>query len=286
LAALIAELFKPRHIPAVVGVLIAFSVGFQFQQMNTYRRDWDVTREFFWQLVWRAPQLRPGTLILTYHPPTQYLTDNSLTALLNWVYDPNNHGPKVGYKLFDLAYRANYLPNLELGKAVEHLGFSGSTAQAVTLYASEGSCLRVLSPEDASIPYLPEELGEALPLTNLDQILPGNPVQPPVFLGPEPEHGWCYSVIQADLAAQQGDWEEVRRIYEAAAAQGMAPLVPAELTVFIKGYAQTGDLDQALALSDQAIQIDTAIRPLICQVWRNLRAGADAEAWMDAQRCP
>ncbi|MBN1372544.1 MAG: hypothetical protein JW987_11455 [Anaerolineaceae bacterium] len=290
MAGLVAVFVKPRHIPAVLAVLIAFIVGFQFQQMNTYRREWDITRDYFWQLVWRAPQLEQDTLIITHQPPTQYLTDNSLTGLLNWIYDPENHAPNARYKLFDMAYRVNHLPSYEPNTPVTHLTFSGNTSQTVVIYATPGTCLRVLAPEDALLPHLPETLLGALPLSNTAQILPGESAQPPAFLGPEPVHGWCYAVSKAGLAAQQGDWAEVTRIYKQTRADGLSPLSPAELTVFIKGYAQTGDVDSALALSDQAIQIDTAIRPLVCQVWRNLRDEITTQTaideWMNGQKCP
>lgn len=129
---------------------------------------------------------------------------------------------------------------------------------------------RVLSPEDARLPHLSETLIPALHLTNTDQIITGEEVQPPAFLGPEPEHGWCYYYAKAALDEQQGKWEEVVSLEEQANNLGLTPFSPAELTVIIKGYAHLGQADRSLALSEKAVEMDPAFSPFICQVWDNI----------------
>jgi hypothetical protein len=267
-------------------------VGYQFQKMNTYRREWQETRDYFWQLIWRAPNLQPDTLIITYQPQTQFLPDNSITAILNWIYDPDNHSAIVHYKLFDLAYRLPFLASLEPDTPVSHIGFSGSTSQALVISSTPGTCLRVLTPEDARLPHLSETLIPALHLTNTDQIITGEEVQPPAFLEPEPVHGWCYYYAKAALAEQQGNWEEVVSLEEQANNLGLTPLSPAELTVFIKGYAHVGQADRSLELSEKAVGMDPAFSPLICQVWENIPPSTYAsqsetiDSWLEEQKCP
>ena len=44
------------------GLLLAFSVGYHFEQGTVYRRDWNIQKRFFWQLAWRIPALQPDTV--------------------------------------------------------------------------------------------------------------------------------------------------------------------------------------------------------------------------------
>jgi hypothetical protein len=42
----------------ILALLLSFSVGYQFQLGNQYRRDWETQKRFFWQMSWRIPALR------------------------------------------------------------------------------------------------------------------------------------------------------------------------------------------------------------------------------------
>jgi hypothetical protein len=65
-AGLIDYLFKDGIRKQVfISLILALAVGMQFQQANTFRRAWQSQKNFFWQLAWRAPSLKPGTMLLT-----------------------------------------------------------------------------------------------------------------------------------------------------------------------------------------------------------------------------
>ncbi|HEX2056643.1 MAG TPA: hypothetical protein VHF07_09115, partial [Nitrospiraceae bacterium] len=55
---------KPVRQIALIGVLVAFSVGFHFRSTAQFVQDWSVQKDLFWQLSWRAPAVKPGTLFL------------------------------------------------------------------------------------------------------------------------------------------------------------------------------------------------------------------------------
>ena len=73
----------------LVSILISLAAGWQFYNANTFRREWELSRDFFWQLSWRVPGLKPNTLLLTHEFPFKYYSDNSLTAPINWMYAPD-----------------------------------------------------------------------------------------------------------------------------------------------------------------------------------------------------
>jgi hypothetical protein len=52
-------------------------------------------------------------------------------------------------------------------------------------------------------------------------------------MGKEPAHNWCYSYEKAELAAQQGDWEMVLALGEAADSAGLQPATMIEMKSFL-----------------------------------------------------
>ena len=51
-------------------------------------------------MVWRAPGIVPHTIVLLNEGALPYYADNSLTAPLNWIYDPGNRSSEMDYVLF------------------------------------------------------------------------------------------------------------------------------------------------------------------------------------------
>jgi hypothetical protein len=69
------------------------------------------------------------------------------------------------------------------------------------------------------------------------------PAPPPYVFGEEPEHDWCFYFQQADLARQNGNWEEVIRIDKKINKLGISPGDPIEWTPFLQAYAVLGDAE-------------------------------------------
>ncbi|MEW5827403.1 MAG: hypothetical protein AB1846_00820 [Chloroflexota bacterium] len=280
------ELLPPRRWlqPVIVALLVGLAVGVQFQNANLYRRDWTLVRSFFWQLTWRAPALEPDTLLLSFASPVAHSSDNSMTAPLNWTYAPGLGGWQMPYLYYFIDVRlGKSLPALAPGLPISEdyltTYFEGSTSNAVVLDYAPPGCLRILHPGyDAGIPLLPPLTKDALPLSNLDRIIPGDgpAARPPDFLfGPEPERRWCYYFEKAELARQLGDWAEVARLGEKAFALGDYPNEATERVVFLEGYARTGNLAKARKLSDQTIAVTPLAGPMLCQTWARIEQSTD-----------
>jgi hypothetical protein len=87
LLALIELLVNRRWQSAVlVAIIVGVAAGMHFQVSLSFRRDWLLQRDFFWQLAWRAPGLQPGTALLVTELPFTYTNAYALTAPLNWMY--------------------------------------------------------------------------------------------------------------------------------------------------------------------------------------------------------
>jgi hypothetical protein len=278
-------LIKPKLQYALLALLIAFSIGKQFEVNIAYVRDWDVQHNLFWQMSWRIPALEKNTALVSNDLPVTYFSDNSLSGPLNWIYSPPG---EMNHILYFISIRLNSgLPELKPGLPFEqnYLAkyFYGNTSQLVVFDFSPPACLRVLDPQiDGENRFIAPLLRDAAALSNTDMIRPGDSAALPASLfAPEPAHGWCYYFEKADLARQFDDWETVTRLGDEAFALSDYPNNPIERFVFIEGYAHTGDWARAVKLSRESYKVSKGyVGQPLCRLWERI----EAETTPSAQR--
>jgi hypothetical protein len=288
LAGLVDLIFrKHTHMAAAIAVIAGLALGQHFIDANTYRVVHRSQGEFFQQLVWRAPALEPGTLVLTNVFDEPLSGDNSMTAALNWIYDVESPY-SLDYMLFYLPNRLKIgsLPGLVPGvpviKPFRTAEFHGLTSQALVVYYAQPNCLRVLDLSSDLVPLkkadIPPELIGAVPLSNLAQIQTGAPaveLPPKLFRSTPEEESWCYFYEKADLARQLGDWQEIVDLGEQAF--NLKPRLERtwEMLPFIEGYARAGQKAHARELTLQALQAGQGNSPaaskLLCAVWEQIQ---------------
>jgi hypothetical protein len=139
------------------------------------------------------------------------------------------------------------------------------------IHKDADGCLRVLDPVYANgetVPGASYFLLNAIPLSD-----PGRIQDTPQFqmdetlFGREPEHGWCYFYEKAELARQKLDWEQVVKLFNQAQKNDFNPSVPVENLLFIEAFANTGNLDTALQLTEQTIKAQENLCPAIYTLW-------------------
>lgn len=277
LAGLIDLIGKDRlHKAAVLGLIIGLAVGFHFQTSQRYAQDWESARNFFWQLTWRAPAVRPNTLFASVNMPFQYFEDDSLTAPLNWTYDPDGRSKQMAYLLYDLDVRNKSLtdvkPGVPVQKTFRSAEFSGSTSQMLLFYYPPKGCLRILDPaRDSQLFRLPNRLLQAMPLSSPQALIQDEApaaAPPAEIFNPEPVHRWCYFYEKAELARQLGDWDTIYQLSRESIHEGIRPQDPVEYLPFIEAFARRGQLDDALQLSQDAETAAPEMRPVLCSVWQ------------------
>jgi len=258
-------------------VLIAFSSAHQLQTGIQYQRDWDQQSRFFWQLLWRAPAIKPGTILFAHELPITYFSDGSLTSGLNWIYNPNPSSDAIAYVLYYPTLRVGgTLENLQPNQPVQHdllVGeFQGNTSQSLALFYQPPACLRILDPEVESDNWMvPLQVRDTVHLSNTANILAVPQAVPPLAIyAPEENHGWCYYFEKADLARQQKDWDQVVTLGETAFGLADQPNDPAERMPFIEGYAHTGDWQRAELLTLESARISPLTHPVLCRLWARI----------------
>jgi uncharacterized membrane protein YidH (DUF202 family) len=291
----------------LIGVMVGLAAGFHFYQAEKYRREWDRQKALFWQLLWRAPQIEPGTTLLTSQMPFIFYSDNSLTAPLNWIYASDSDFDPLDYLLVDIEARlGNKITGLEPGLAIDIpyrvTSFHGSTSQAIVLFYSPPRCLKILNAEtDILLPHKPGSIPSALPLSKVELIGDGGDLQkrpPEHIFGPEPEHGWCYYFEKADLASQEGKWQDIvdmgNALFDPPASPSETGLrtvmdmmadynqekfweKTAELVPFIQGYAHAGLWSQAEQLTLKAYSMAPKLKYYLCSTWEGIQAGTSSD---------
>lgn len=263
-----------------LSLVTAMAIGSNFQTANSFRREWNTLKDFLWQMTWRAPGLKPGTFVLTFEMPFLYYSDNSLTAPLNWTYAPDNHTLEMPY-LFGFtdvrlgAALPGYEEGLPVSQRYRNVFFESTTSQILTIFYSPPGCLRVLQPSDSRNPILPSELSPAVAISHLDQISPAPSIiaQPPGYVfGEEPEHTWCYYFEKADLARQQGKWDQVINLGQEAFSAGYYPGEPSELIIFMEANARVSNFQETLNLAASIIQQQPNLQTLVCTTLKSVKA--------------
>jgi hypothetical protein len=276
---LVEYIIKRQKIKALVFCLLAgLAVGTHFLTGLLYIQEWDLQRDFFRQLTWRAPGIKPSTLLLTTELPFTYYSDNSLTAPLNWTYDPHNQSSEMPYLILSLESRlGNELTNFDPENKIEHnyraKSFTGKMSDTLLFSYQPPRCLALYDPERITrtlqSDYLPPG---ALFISNPDRIITDTllPAAPPGHIfGHEPELDWCYYFQKAELARQESDWERVVELGDQAQVfmEKLDETNVDELLPFIEGYARVGQLTKSIQLSEQAFQLAPVTRYPLCATW-------------------
>ncbi len=274
----LVELIPARFRVAFTVVIVALSAGRQVMIGDSFLRDWQSQKNLFWQMHWRAPALQPDTLVLM-NENLLYYADNSISAAVNWIYDPNANADDINFVLFYPSNRLNgSLTSLEPNTPIRYSyiagEFNGNTSDALAFYYAPPYCLRLLDPDlDSNNRFILEDslMRQASALSNPQRILREATASMPAFYGAEPPHGWCYYFQKAELARQFGDWDEVNRLADAAFKLDEHFNNPVELFVFIEGYAHAGDWEEAIQLSKEARQVSKSyVDPLLCKLWKRI----------------
>jgi hypothetical protein len=283
---------------AFLALLVGLGTNLQMRTENNYRWIWETQRDFYWQLYWRAPEITPGTALLTYAEvfPNQGLFSSS--SALNMLYPQStpelNREAYWWYTLTPRYHVGQFSEPIQLSfsTAFRSLGFKGSSPNTVLVHfdPSYGNCLYVVTKSDQNDPALPNLVKDMSSITNLSLIqreaLDG--WKPPeAMFGVEPSHkSWCYYFEKADLAAQYADWQQAAELGDQARAAGFSPTrsgsdAAQEWRPFISGYAMLGRWQDAQELSAQTAGLNSDAKAKVCTLWSSLAKNATASAEKD-----
>jgi hypothetical protein len=308
-AGLINQLSRSRSLQIIfLALFAATSVGFQYNQMQDYKKLSDYQRNFLWQLTWRAPDLEPGTALLSNGLPYQdYLSGNAITTQVQWTYSQKQVAATRALDYMFIFINSPQLgaieemsPNHEINYDFRTYQFHGSTNQTLLVGGNGSNCLRVLddnlTPVQAFVDLYPKRMLDAANISNLDTILAdANTKKPPKLLfGSEPRHTWCYYFEKAELARQVKDYTQAYNLIKDGNQLGFFPKDLTEWYPFIDSALHLGYFYEAVELSNKIIQNDSVVKYGVCHTWENyagsLAAGdpirENVRAQLSLMECP
>jgi hypothetical protein len=265
-------MLQPNFRRWIVIALVGISVTTQILNADTWKPFWEFQRQMWWQLTWRAPDLKNDTLVMTYstngYNPEQ---DYEIWGPINLIYRPGPaKAPSIQAEVLNDTTAYNILKKEVLNNRVRDIRLHRDFNNVLLLSISPiSSCLHVI---DGRLPVYSE--AEALltkqvgAYSHIDRIVPTGsaPVPPSSIFGSEPAHGWCYYYEKASLARQQGDWEEVARIYDQVRALNLETNDKSEVFPFFEALVNLSRVEDARSLFNTQIKGNAEVRLPLCAV--------------------
>ena len=287
-SSLLKILRLPRWVAsAFLAVTLGLSIGYQFQINNDFRREWIVQKNLFWQLAWRIPSLKPGTIVfMSEMPGTHHVSYATLSTMFDWNFHPFPSPQIMDYAVYypkEMAHNEKIILKADQAIRVDHLGanFSGNTNLNITVQFVRdefliSGCAHVMSPLiDGKNPFLTNEEKTVTLLSDPDLISAASALETthliPEIFGKEPDPNRCYYFEKADLAYQLHDWQFAADMFNQAHELGELNWMGTELVPFIGSFAHLGDWDQAYSLTQSmAANAYYPLSPIICELWNLL----------------
>lgn len=272
----------------LAALFVGLAIGAQIRYVNNYRWDWERQLRTYWQVSWRAPALKPGTVLVGYDSISTTTVNYVGAFAFNNVYQPDP--PPVSPFIWYVNYPKTTIPvNLDKFRsgAWTFTDVFDTYHVPVTLQNSlgvdytDGRCVKILTADDLANYSLPDDFRPVAGFSNPALIQPGSGFPPPQrIFGPAPSASWCYYFQKADLARQLGDWDKIISLKKEADQAGFEPLNAYELLPFIEAYAMRSDWATAQKLTAQAYKALPKSLDGLCLVWQ--RVGQSAPNGYDA----
>ncbi|MEO8355722.1 MAG: hypothetical protein ABI621_07395 [Chloroflexota bacterium] len=219
--------------------------------------------DFWWQVAWRAPGIKPGTTLVVTYPGIDYAEGNDVVwGPANFIYSPEKQGqtPVVVPIAASRLEADSILEIINASRSFEQTDVvikNISTTlnyknQLILSQPSGNSCVHALDPRWPDISIHDQSFIHAsVQNSKVENILVDGiaPTPPAYAFGSELPHGWCYYYQKADLARQQGDWEAVARLGDEAQKLDLHPNDQIEWMPFLQAYAFLDNSKQVKGMS-------------------------------------
>lgn len=254
LLSLLIENISQRNIQkTLLGLFVAIALMTHYGNTIQYVYQTEATRNFWWQVSWRAPLLKEGTtLIASYNSPLS--EDYFIWGPANLIYYPEkqNNNP-VQIKIPAAVLTPDVINKITSNGGLETPLRRGNYLERdfgnilLMIQSSANGCVRIINgsaPELTS--YDEDRLVLIAPFSKLENVITegDSPVVPDNIFGKEPERGWCYYYQKADLARQRAEWELIPNLLKEALDKGYYPADALEWMPFFQAYAVQGNVEK------------------------------------------
>ena len=263
----------------IVSILIGLAIGSHFRTANDFRWATIKQQRFFWQMIWRAPEILPETPVFSDGAVLSFTGDYPTGFALNLLYADGTESPAaMPFWFFELDqdFHRNsrkYLRGNTVRDDLRNYVFSGSSLNSLVIQFDydQGSCLWVVDEDHEIFTHYPPLIQTALPMSNLDRIVysPTTPRTPPeIIFGEEPEQTWCYFYQKAEILRSTENWAQIKDMGNEVQKLDYSPNNKLEWRPFIEGYVHTGNWNTAKDLTVEAFNSNPQTAETFCALWR------------------
>ncbi len=262
-------------------IVLGLSIAFQMQTTRSYAVDWKAQREYYWQIAWRVPNVKPGTAFLSGNVPSGFSSHHSAGFALNALYggdDLSTTVPVWYLRPFDIeSVIDDPSKDQPIHVDLRSIKYVGSSTELIgILNRPTSGCLVILDDAYLGNPLIDSTNLTILKLSNLDQIdLEATPVTPdPMIFGKEPEHDWCYFFQKADLARQKQKWAEVTALMDEAFASGLDARYGLEYLPLLEAQYHLQAWGGYLETSRKILARNSGFENFLCTQWERIESDA------------
>jgi hypothetical protein len=278
LCGLIYSVFPKNIRMLVLSGLVAMAVlshqGLAAQAVN----EEETISEFWEQVNWRAPDIRSGTTLVVTYPDINYLEGNDIVwGPANFIYYPERQ-KRMPVEIPLPASRLEQDSILQIingNKAFDQTDLvikyihteTDYKNQLIMTQPTQASCVHALDPRwpDLSV-YDQPFIHASYQNSKIENIVTDADFHelPAYVFDSEGPRRWCYYYQKADLARQQGDWNEIVQLDQDAQKLELHPNDQIELMPFLQAYAFLGNKKQVKGISTR-INTEPFYKQLACE---------------------
>jgi len=288
-AVLIDRLVDNKKKLVVISTCVALAVSMHLTNEKDFAYSWEKQERFAQQLIWRAPQIEPGTALVPDEEILGYMGGYSVAFSIITTYQPGDiQTPPYWYFPF---YYTNpnvddFLQGVPLEDSKLTMNFSGNSNKMLLLSFNPelDRCLWILQPQDTNLRLVNEDMRQLSAGSNIDLIKQSEGVEPSLpesIYGKQDNQTWCYYFEKADLARQYDQWDEVVRLWEESQSIGERAGNGFEYIPFIEGFGHQGNWDEVKSLTKFAKRITKGLEPSLCSALDRLAINAPASQERD-----
>ena len=268
LGGLVFLAIKPRLRPWAIAILVGMGVLAHYNAALMKRDDWNIQKQVWWQLSWRAPSLEKATLLFLKPPSLlDFAEGYQAWAPANLIYYPDSESPTLSGEILDRSFLPYLRGGIRKPKTHREIWINRNFARPLVLSMPDSAaCLHVLDGQHYELSSSTDPLVQAFaPYSRTDLIKTDVPftTPPAAIFGSEPQHTWCYYYQKAGYARQAGDWAGIARLGAEAEQKGLAPSDASEWMPFLEGYASAGQVEKARQLAE-LIKANLTVQDSIC----------------------
>ena len=276
LLATLIEYISSRVVQSVVlTIFVAVAVLTHYGNAVRAVNETQATRNFWWQVSWRVPQIQPGATLIASYPGSPLSEDYFIWGPANLIYYPEKQKTNpVEIKLPASVLTDDAVLNIITNDGVETPLRRGNYLERdfgnvlVMIQSHSNGCVRIINGDVPELsPSDQQRLLLIAPFSRLENVKTegGFKTPPVVVFGEEPAHGWCFYYQKADFARQRGEWEKIPDLLKQALAEGLYPEDGLEWMPFLQASAVLNDVDNVRSTL-KLVTTDKFLRLQVCSI--------------------